>query len=127
PVFQQLERVQGDMGSILGRIRALAVTDSRCWLEVIYDGDEIVGDLRDLLADAVAGSELKILRVRNNRIVNRVLEHNYEGEALEDLSENDVFERCLNAHNIPEDQRPELLRTYQEALVSLREDDQRAE
>jgi exonuclease SbcD len=46
---------------------------------------------------------------------------------LDDLSVNDVFERCLTAHEVPEDQRPELLRAYRETLSSLYEEDQQAE
>jgi len=40
---------------------------------------------------------------------------------------NDVFERCLAVHGVPDNQRPELLQTYQEAVSSLYEDDMQAE
>jgi len=38
-----------------------------------------------------------------------------------------VFERCLSFHEVPEDQRIDLLRTYQETVSSLHEDDVLAE
>ncbi len=48
-------------------------------------------------------------------------------ETLEDLDVNDVFKRCLAAHEVPEDQGAELFRTYRETLSSLYEDDAQAE
>ena len=45
----------------------------------------------------------------------------------DDLNVNDVFERCLSLHEVPEEQRPDLLRAYQETLTSLYHDDAKAE
>ena len=127
PVFQKLECVKGDWDGISSRILELSATDSQAWLEVIYEGDEVIGDLRERLEDAITGTQLEILRVKNNRIIERALRPIDEEETLEDLNENDVLERCLDVHDIPEDQRPELLRAYQETLSSLYEDDLQAE
>ena len=127
PVFQKLECVKGDWNGISSRIRELSAASSQAWLEVVYEGDEVIGDLRERLGDAITGTQLEILRVKNNRIIERVLGQIHEEETLEDLNENDVFERCLNVHDVPEDQRPELLRAYQETLSSLYEDDLQAE
>lgn len=127
PVFQQLERVRGDWKTIAGRIAELSRTAPRAWLEVVYEGSELVGDLRERLETAIAGSQLEILRTRNNRVIDKVLEQGQAEETLDDLSVEEVFTRCLTAHDVPEEQRPELLRTYREALASLGEDDARAE
>lgn len=127
PVFQKLERVKGDWDGIRGRILELSATDSRGWLEVIYDGIEVIGDLRERLEAAISGTPMEILRIKNNRIIDRVLGQIHEEETLDDLNVNDVFERCLAVHDVPEDQRPELLRAYQETVSSLYEDDVQAE
>lgn len=127
PVFQQLERVQGDFAAITQRIAELSATDSRAWLEIIYNGDEVQGDLRDRLEAAIAGTQMEILRIKNTRIIDRVLGQSHAEETLDDLNANQVFERCLAVHAVPEEQRPELLRAYQEALTSLYEDDAQAE
>ena len=127
PVFQQLERVQGDWNDISSRILELSATGSEGWLEVIYDGEQVIGDLRDRLEAAIIGTEMEILRVKNNRIIDRVLRRIDAEETLDDLNEDDVFERCLVAHDVPEDQRPELLRAYKETLSSLYDDDLQAE
>jgi len=127
PVFQKLERVKGDWDGISNRILELSATDSQGWLEVIYDGTEVIGDLRERLEAAMSGTQMEILRIKNNRIIDRVLGQIHEEETLDDLNVNDVFERCLAVHEVPEDQRPELLRAYQETVSSLYEDDVQAE
>jgi DNA repair protein SbcD/Mre11 len=127
PIFQKLERVKGDWDGISNRILELSATDDQGWLEVIYDGTEVIGDLRERLEAAISGAQMEILRIKNNRIIDRVLGQIHEEETLDDLNANDVFERCLAVHEVPEDQRPELLRAYQETVSSLYEDDVQAE
>ena len=127
PIFQKLERVKGDWDGISNRILELSAMDSQGWLEVIYDGTEVIGDLRERLEAAISGTQMEILRIKNNRIIDRVLGQIHEEETLDDLNVNDVFERCLAVHDVPEEQRPELLRAYQETVSSLYEDDVQAE
>lgn len=127
PVFQKLERIKGDWDGISSRILELTATDSQSWLEVIYEGDEVIGDLRERLEGAISGTQMEILLVKNNRVIDRVLRQIHEEETLDDLNVNDVFERCLAVHDVPEDQRSELLRAYLETVSSLYEDDGQAE
>lgn len=122
PVFQQLEQVRGDWDRISGRIFELALQESRAWLEVVYEGDDILGDLRERLEEAVKNTAMEVLRVRNTRAVERALAQTPEEETLDDLDEDDVFRRCLEANQVPEDQRPELFAAYHEAVLSLREE-----
>lgn len=131
PLFQQLECIKGDWDQITKRLGELSATHSRkeqsIWLEVIYDGHEIISDLRERLETATAGTALEILRMKNNRVLEQCLGQIHEEETLADLSINEVFERCLAAHGVAENQRTELLHTYLEAVSSLHEDDARAQ
>lgn len=127
PIFQKLERVKGDWDGISNRILELSATASQGWLEVIYEGEEVIGDLRERLEASISSTHMEILRIKNNRIIDRVLGQIHEEETLDDLNVNDVFERCLAVHDVPEEQRPELLRAYQETVSSLYEDDVQAE
>ena len=127
PVFRKLDRVKGDWEGISSRIIELSASGSQAWLEVIYEGGEVIGDLHERLEAAITGTQMEILRVKNNRIIDRVLGQVHEEETLDDLNVTDVFERCLAVHEVPKDLRPELLRTYQETLSSLYEDDLQAE
>ena len=126
PVFQEFEAVSGDWNTISGRIFELSAANSRAWLEVNYEGDEMVSDLRGRLEESIAGTRMELLRVRDNRVIRRVLRRMDNDEALEDMDEGDVFERCLDAHQVSEDERSELRHTYGEAVASLRDEDVQA-
>lgn len=121
PVFRKLERLKGNLAALEDRLRSLAQAGTEAWLEVVYDGDDIVGDLRERLEAAVAGTGLEMVRIRNNRVVERALAPQHGAESLDDLDEYQVFARCLAAHEVPEEQRPLLTHTYREVVASLHE------
>jgi len=127
PVFQRLEQIKGDWNKIAGRLGELSAAGASNWLEIVYEGDAVIGDLRQRLEAAIDGSASEIIRTRNNRVIDRVLGQIHPQETLDDLDANAVFQRCLDAHEVPQDQRPELLLTYQETLACLDEDDLQAE
>lgn len=127
PIFQPLEHIKGNWQAIADRISVLSAENSSTWLEIIYEGDEMITNLQERLQSAIVGSRLEILRVKNNRIISRILDQIDDGGTLEELSANEVFEHCLSASAIPAEQRTELWHTYQETLVSLDEEDVRAE
>ena len=121
PLFQKLERIQGDWEHIQSRLLALSAGASRAWLEIVYEGVGIIGDLRECLEAAISGTGLEILRVKNCRATARAMQDRAE-ETLDDLSVEDVFRRCLDARGVPEEEQPELLHAYRETLLSLHED-----
>jgi exonuclease SbcD len=127
PRFQELKTLQGDWPTIARGIDELKSKGSNAWLEIVYDGDEIAGDLRERLDEAVEGTGIEILRVKNNRVLERAMSGMDTDESLDDLDATDVFNRCLESHEVPEDQRPALLSAYQEIIVSLNEADLMAE
>jgi exonuclease SbcD len=65
--------------------------------------------------------------VKNNRVIERALEQVSIEDSLESLSEIDVFTRCLDDHDVPEDQRPDMINSYNEILLSIQESDSQAE
>lgn len=127
PVFQRLEQIRGDWTTIAGRLSALGMADVPVWLEIIYDGEELIGDLRERIDAAVSGTRLEVLRIRNQRAV-RAVAGLAAREDLDpaQLDERAVFELCMDAHDIPPEQRPELRLTYAEALRDVFEEDARA-
>lgn len=127
PVFQSLERISGAWDGIIGRISALKAADSNAWIEVIYTGEELPGDLRQGLAEAVEGSRLELLRVQNNRVIERVLNRIHDDETLDDLDVFQVFDRRLEAASVPDGQRDELRMLYREAVAAVHDQDSQAE
>ena len=123
PCFQELKTLRGDWPAIAWEIGELKSRGSKAWLEIVYEGGEIAGDLRARLDEAVAGSGIEILRIKNNRVLERALSGTGAEETLDDLDVMEVFKRCLQAHDVPEDQHPALLAAYREVIVSLQEAD----
>lgn len=127
PRFRELKTLRGDWQTIAGGIDALKATGCSAWLEIVYDGEEIIGNLRERLDEASKGTGMEILSVRNNQVLQSAMGRVGKEESLDDLDVTEVFERCLDSHDVPEEQRPELLSAYREAIVSLDEADPMAD
>lgn len=127
PCFQALATVRGDWERIAGRIAAMKREAAPVWLEVIYEGDEVLGDLQERLRELIDGTGLEILRAKNMRLVERTLSRMAAEETLDDLSVDDVFARCLAAHEVPREQQGELVSLFREAVLALHGDDGRGE
>ncbi|MCB5260511.1 MAG: exonuclease SbcCD subunit D C-terminal domain-containing protein [Candidatus Cloacimonetes bacterium] len=127
PVFQPIESIQGDWEDIYNRITDLSVENTNVWLEIVYTGDEIISDLQNRLSMSIEDTPLEIIRVKNNLVIERALEQVSIEDSLDSLSEIDVFERCLSDHNIPEEQRQDMMIAYKEILLSIQESDSQAE
>jgi DNA repair protein SbcD/Mre11 len=123
PRFQALKTLRGDWPTIAGAIEELKKQGSSAWLEIIYEGEEIIGNLRERLDEAIIGSSLEVLPVKNNRVLDLAMKGMNTEETLDDLDVTDVFRRCLQSHEVPEDQQPGLLNAYQEIIASLNEAD----
>ena len=123
PTFQALERVYGDWETIERRLKSLASSGSDAWLEVTYDGSEHAGLLRERLDGLIAGTGMTLLRIRNLRVMELALEGHDSEETLDDLDPVEVFERCLEDHQVAEDQREQLRLSYKSILQSMLEED----
>jgi exonuclease SbcD len=122
PCFQLLATVRGNWRHIAERITAMKREPSSIWMEVLYEGDDVIGDLQERLRELVDGTALEILRAKNLRLVERTLSRMATEETLDDLSIDDVFARCLAAHEVPPEQQAELVATFREAVAALQEE-----
>jgi exonuclease SbcD len=122
PCFQSMATVRGDWKQISERIAELKSDASPVWLEVIYDGYEVIGDLQERLRELIDGTSLEILRAKNIRLVERTLSRMATEETLDDLTVDDVFARCLSSHAVPQEQQAELVAVFRETIAALHED-----
>jgi len=127
PCFQPLERIVGSLDDIHSKIEQLKRDESTAWLEVEYTGADIISNLREILEEVLADSSMEIRRIKNKRITDQVMNAIQENETLDDLDENDVFERCLETFDVPHEDRGELIDTYNEIIKSFHEEDTNAE
>ena len=123
PGFQELKTLRGDWQAIESAVYDLKKQGSTAWLEIVYEGGEIAGNLRERLDEAIEGTGLEILRVKNNRVLELAMKSMNTQEMLDDLDVTDVFKRCLESHEVPEDQKPALLSAYREVITTLDEAD----
>ena len=94
PVFQRLEKVEGDLSALERRLEELSQSGESVWTEVIHTGGEPVPDLRERV-EKHAGNGLEILRIRTVRSLSGGLDADPEEENLEELGVEEVFERRL--------------------------------
>ncbi|PIE56884.1 MAG: exonuclease sbcCD subunit D [Desulfobulbus propionicus] len=123
PCFQELIRIAGSLEEIQARITALKKGGSAAWLEVEYTGNDVVGNLREILDEAIADSAMEIRRIKNRYIMDRVINRITEEETLDDLDAGEVFIRFLDAFEVADEDRQELMISYNEILKSLHEED----
>jgi exonuclease SbcD len=126
PKFQQLAQISGDLTTIDQTIRALTQSDS-IWLEIVYTGDEIVSDLREQVQAMVDGLTCEVLKIKNTRTYNKVLNQQQTSENLQDLNEMEVFERCLTINDVADSQKDSLRDAYGQILYHLHHEDKQAE
>jgi exonuclease SbcD len=127
PCFQPLEQIVGSFDEIHTRLEQLKQNNSTAWLEIEYTGKDIIGNLRDMLDEVLSGSSMEMRRIKNRRLIDRVLNIITENETLDDLDVNDLFERCLDAFEVPDEDRIELIGSYNEIVKSLLEEDENVE
>lgn len=121
PVFQSIQTLKGDWQTIKTSLHSLKKSQQSVWLEVVYDGQEVVGDLSEKIAELVKDSRLEVLRIKNQQKRDQVMQSQRMDESLEELNPTQVFERCLIAHQVIEEQKPMLWSRYTEVLESLQE------
>ena len=127
PCFQALERISGGIDEITEKIHELKSKTSNAWLEIEYTGTEIAGNLQELIDEAITDTAMEIRRIKNKRVVERVIGRTCEDETLDNLDVNDVFVRCLDTYEVLEDERPALIQSYKKIITSLHEEDTNAE
>ncbi len=123
PRFQELKRLTGDMTEITTQLNSLKEIDSTAWLEIIYNGKEVAADLRQVVDEVIADTHLEVLSLKNERIMEQIITSSHSQETLDDLNVQEVFERCLNAYDITEEERESLKYAYQEIINDLQEID----
>ncbi len=127
PCFQPLVKLSGDLEKITTELNELIAQKSNAWLEIEYTGKDIIGNLPEQVNTIIEDSDIEIRRIKNKRVFDRVINKAHETETLEDLSELEVFERCLSNHDIHEYGRQDLLDCYHQVLNELNHADPLAE
>ena len=123
PRFQSLARLVGGWQTLSQELTQLVMENESVWVELIYEDAQPAENLRQRIDDLVADSKVEVLRVKNRQITERVMRRAKAQESLEELTEVQVFERCLDANEVPAERREGLFAAYGEIVLSLKHDD----
>lgn len=127
PKFQRLEHVAGTLEQITAKLQELLRSESSVWTEVEYTGKTIEPALRETVESLTENSPVEVLRITDATQTQKVLSASHEQESLELLDIHDVFDRCLEAYEVPEEQREKLKESYQDIVVNLEQQDRNAD
>ncbi len=123
PCFQKLVRIVGSLDEIQEQLTKLKQLQSTAWVEIEYTGKNIIGNLREIIAETAADSGMEIQRIKHRHVMDGLIARVAENETLDDLDVFTVFTRCLDACNVPDEDREELTVSYNEIIQSLHEQD----
>lgn len=127
PCFQELVRIDGSLDDIHAKLEELKKEKSSAWLEIEYTGKDIIGNLGEMLEEAMANSAMEIRLIKKRRVIDQVIYKVAKDETLDDLDAKDVFAHCLDAFKVSDEDREELTVSYNEIIKSINEQDVNAE
>ena len=123
PQFHRLATIQGDLPTIHRKMQDLKKAGRPAWAEVIYTGAAIPGDLMGEVSAMAEGSGIEILKVKDARLVSAALSAYQSCEELAELTETEVFERCMETAEVPPDQQEQLMASFREILRNMDTDE----
>lgn len=127
PAFRHFDQIKGDWDSIEANLKRLKEESFAGWVEVIYEGQEAIGNLRERVYKLVENTSIEVLKIQNAMLFNAVMKQ-YEKEVeLQDLNPTDVFDQCLIDHGIPDDQKIVLKGLFSEVCRQISEADNQKE
>ena len=122
PRFQRLEKISGTIDEILAALAVLQAENESVLLEIHYLGKALADDLQDRIYSAIEGTKLEVLRINNKQIFDHILQQTAEIKVLEDLSPQQVFQQCLDLHEIPPSQQKELQTAFAVTMAAIDEE-----
>lgn len=123
PKFREIRILTGDLENIGHGIGALVKLKRPVWIEVFFSGIHSPMEVQVLLRKLTEGSEVVVLRARPLETGTCILSADNACETLSDLSETEVFGRCMEAAQIPAEEQPDLKDAFSEILQEIREGD----
>ena len=126
PKFQNILTLKGELPSIEREIVSLINLRQPIWIEVLFSGSHSPSTVQSQLRELIEGTNIEILRIRPLDTGKSPLFSDDIGESLEDLSEAEVFERCMDAGNVPAEDQRDLTEAFMEILHEIAEEDTQA-
>jgi exonuclease SbcD len=123
PRFQRLEKLKGDLPSLLEQIKQLKNQKESIWLDIEYDGDAGATELRLELFSSVERSKLEILNIKNIRVIKSAFMDEYTMNLGAQLTPEYVFDKLLEDKEISDKKADSLRSLFQKLLQTYHEKD----
>ena len=127
PRFQEIESLTGDFKTIANQLQELRAKNKSVWVEIIFTDQQTIPNIQQHFNEITRGSNVEILKITNTWIINQIIHKMKDDENLNDLDERDVFYRCLEEFKVPEDQKQDLIDSFNLILNDLYQNDDLAE
>lgn len=127
PKFQDIRTLTGDIAEIEHGIGSLLGLGHPVWIEAVVSGPLSGTALQARLRELTEGTNVTLIRAFSAQARDEAIDPDFEGEALEDLTTTEVFQRCMVAGKIPDDEQQDLMDAFTEVLHSMSEEDTQAE
>ena len=123
PRFQNLLQIRGDWSEISSAIRELKDRNESIWLEIEYNGQESLPDLKSKIENEVSDCAMEVLRIQNRQILDNIhlTWEKTKGRDLHELGIDEVFRLKLDSENTPQSQRENLISAFREITIDFRE------
>ena len=123
PKFKEIQTLSGDLTEIGHEIGALVNLHRPVWIEVLFSDIGSPSSVQARLRELTEGSMVEVLRARPLGTETYVLSAQDACETLADLSETEVFNRCMDAARLTAEEQTELADAFSEILQEIREED----
>ncbi len=122
PVFQRLERISGGLEKIFSELESFGNEKESIWLDITYSGEEISGSLQEKISEYIKKFPLlEILSLRDESRKQNEIFKTEKTKSLEQFTELEMFELCLDENKVPDSQREIFMRMYRDILNKLEE------
>lgn len=121
PLFKNLYRIVGSAETITQKITDLLEENANGWLEITLNKGDTAPDLSIRITDMIEKSELTLLSTKDTRAKEFFQMTGASQEKLEDITPEEVFEKCLNAFDVSDELKPQLINCFDEILLQYNE------
>lgn len=122
PLFQRIERVNGDYGQIFSQLEILAAQNVSVWCDVTYTGEGTASGLHDRIQEFTKAFPLvEVLSVHDEGTSGVIIS---EGKriSLENIKPLEMLTLCYDSNKTPDDKREILTPLYKEIMHKLEVD-----
>ena len=121
PTYRKLFSLSGGMEEILDSLRELIEKKEEGWVSLNLTESGVSSSLRSQAESITSSTGLEILVIKDTTVSQMLMEDEERVDSLEDLSEEDIFNRFLCEKEIHGEKKESLISLFREILHQINE------